>query len=460
MCTYEDLVDATLAARADPARRAAAAHHHPRRVRSPGSGIESASWRNGLPHESVLEMDVLTGDGRGRHDGCRVAPPRPVPRLPQLLRHPRLRHPAAHRARAGRRAVVACATCASTTSTSSSPRSGRSSPTGTFDGEPVDYVDGVVFSATESYLVLGRRSDEPGPTSDYTGRDIYYRSIQHDGPRAAARPADDPRLPVALGHRLVLVLAGVRGPEPAGAPVLAAAAGCAAASTGSSSPSTGASTSPTGSRPARAGRRASGWCRTSRSRWRRTAEFLRWFLREVPIEPIWLCPLRLRSDAAVVPLPAAPRRDLRQRRLLVVRARRPRRRRRRHEPAHRARGHRPRRPQVAVLRVVLRRGGVPPALRRRRSTPRSSSGGTPTGGCPTSTPRRSAAPDRAATTTDPTRQRRGADVHRRDRRVGRRRPAAAAPRRLRRVRARAARRPARPAPAHAARRGLPRHRTR
>ena len=23
----------------------------------------------------------------------------------------------------------------------------------------------------------------------------------------------------------------------------------------------------------------------------RTAEFLRWFLREVPIEPIWLCPL-------------------------------------------------------------------------------------------------------------------------------------------------------------------------
>ena len=55
--------------------------------------------------------------------------------------------------------------------------------TAAFDGEPVDYVDGVVFTATESYLVLGRRSDEPGPTSDYTGRDIYYRSIQHDGPR-------------------------------------------------------------------------------------------------------------------------------------------------------------------------------------------------------------------------------------------------------------------------------------
>ncbi|MGE5762641.1 MAG: FAD-binding protein, partial [Mycobacterium leprae] len=29
-----------------------------------GLGIESSSFRNGLPHESVLDMDVLTGDGR------------------------------------------------------------------------------------------------------------------------------------------------------------------------------------------------------------------------------------------------------------------------------------------------------------------------------------------------------------------------------------------------------------
>jgi len=30
----------------------------------------------------------------------------------------------------------------------------------------------------------------------------------------------------------------------------------------------------------------------------RTAEFLTWFLREVPIEPVWLCPIRLRSTGA------------------------------------------------------------------------------------------------------------------------------------------------------------------
>ncbi|MDT9166084.1 hypothetical protein RSW31_26735, partial [Escherichia coli] len=35
---------------------------------------------------------------------------------------------------------------------------------GAHDGEVVDYLDGVVFTADESYLVLGRRSDEPGPT--------------------------------------------------------------------------------------------------------------------------------------------------------------------------------------------------------------------------------------------------------------------------------------------------------
>src|SRR5690606_1555799 len=28
----------------------------------------------------------------------------------------------------------------------------------------------------------------------------------------------------------------------------------------------------------------------------RTEEFLRWFLKTIPIEPIWLCPLRLRQD--------------------------------------------------------------------------------------------------------------------------------------------------------------------
>ena len=62
MCTYEDLVDATLPHGLIP--------YVVPQLRTitlggavTGLGIESTSFRNGLPHESVLEMDVFTGAG-------------------------------------------------------------------------------------------------------------------------------------------------------------------------------------------------------------------------------------------------------------------------------------------------------------------------------------------------------------------------------------------------------------
>ena len=57
---------------------------------------------------------------------------------------------------------------------------GRITETGRLDGVPIDYLDGVVFSAEESYLCVGVQTDAPGVVSDYTGQQIYYRSIQHD----------------------------------------------------------------------------------------------------------------------------------------------------------------------------------------------------------------------------------------------------------------------------------------
>ena len=99
MTTYEDLVDATL-----PYGLMPLVVPQLRTITLGGAvtglGIESSSFRNGMPHESVLEMDVLTGDGR-IVTSSRTREPRPVLRLPQLLRHPRLRAAAAHRARAG-----------------------------------------------------------------------------------------------------------------------------------------------------------------------------------------------------------------------------------------------------------------------------------------------------------------------------------------------------------------------
>ena len=63
MTTYEDLVDATL-----PHGLMPLVVPQLKTITLGGAvtglGIESTSFRNGCPHESVLEMDILTGDGR------------------------------------------------------------------------------------------------------------------------------------------------------------------------------------------------------------------------------------------------------------------------------------------------------------------------------------------------------------------------------------------------------------
>ena len=99
MCTYEDLVDATL-----PHGLIPLVVPQLRTITLGGAvtglGIESTSFRSGLPHESVTEMDVFTGAG----DVVTVRPgDAAVRRVRELLRLPRLRHPAADRARAGPR---------------------------------------------------------------------------------------------------------------------------------------------------------------------------------------------------------------------------------------------------------------------------------------------------------------------------------------------------------------------
>tara|TARA_B100002051_G_scaffold133447_1_gene126842 strand:- start:3714 stop:5042 length:1329 start_codon:yes stop_codon:yes gene_type:complete len=136
-----------------------------------GIGIESSSFRYGLPHETVLEMDVLLGNGdiicctpdnehrdlffglansygslgyilRLKIEGI---PVKPYVRLTHL----HLRDPEEFFAR------LEAAT-----------------------RESYDFVDGVVFSPGEHYLVLGEFCDEAPYTSDYTYLNIFYRSIR------------------------------------------------------------------------------------------------------------------------------------------------------------------------------------------------------------------------------------------------------------------------------------------
>jgi FAD/FMN-containing dehydrogenase len=175
MCTYEDLVAATL-----PHGLTPMVVPQLRTITLGGAvtglGIESSSFRAGLPHESVLELDVLTGAGdvitvrrEGEHaDLFRTFPnsygslgyaTRLRIELDRISPYVALRHVRLGLDELGPaiEAVIA---------------------EGTYAGEPVHFVDGVVFSPDEAYLTLGRNSDATTRTSDYTGQQIFYRSIQ------------------------------------------------------------------------------------------------------------------------------------------------------------------------------------------------------------------------------------------------------------------------------------------
>lgn len=302
MCTYEDLVDATLPHGLMP--------YVVPQLKTitlggavTGLGIESTSFRLGLPHESVLEMDVLTGageivtarpDGTGREQALWRGFPNSYGSLGYAVRlrialEPVQRYVELRHVRFDSLAALEDGLA-------------RIGESGSHDGEVVDFLDGVVFSAGEAYLCLGRRTDEPGPVSDYTGvRDkqaVYYRSIRHGGPAGSvvrdrltirdylwrwdtdwfwcsrAFGVQNPRVRrfwpqqllrssaywkiIGLDHRYDLGnrIGALRGEGPRERVV-----------------------------------------QDVEVTVDRCAEFLDWFLREVPIEPLWVCPLRLREGA-------------------------------------------------------------------------------------------------------------------------------------------------------------------
>jgi FAD/FMN-containing dehydrogenase len=257
-----------------------------------GLGIESTSFRNGLPHESALEIEILTGDGEvvvatpdGPHADLFRAFPNSYGTLGYALRvkielepvHPfvRLRH-------------VHFTDLDAVQATIARIVQERS-----YEGEPVDFLDGTVFSPEEAYLTLGSWADTAPYTSDYTGQDIYYRSIQQRSVDfltvrdylwrwdtdwfwcSRAFGAQNPRIRrvwprkwlrsnvywkiVAFEdrHHVMARVDARRGLPPRERVI-----------------------------------------QDVEIPIDRTAEFLRWFDREVPIEPVWLCPIQLRDNGA------------------------------------------------------------------------------------------------------------------------------------------------------------------
>jgi FAD/FMN-containing dehydrogenase len=170
MATYEAIVDETLAHGVMPAvvpqlatitLGGAAA----------GVGIEATSFRHGLVHETLLEFDVLTGEGEivtcrpdNEHADLFFGFPNSYGTLGYALRlrqatlpvqpHVALLHRAFNDARSYFAALGdACASDA-------------------------DFVDGVVFGPDALYITEGRFAATAPATSDYRYRHIYYRSIR------------------------------------------------------------------------------------------------------------------------------------------------------------------------------------------------------------------------------------------------------------------------------------------
>jgi FAD/FMN-containing dehydrogenase len=141
-----------------------------------GLGIESSSFRSGCPHESVLEMDVLTGAGEvvtarpdGEHRDLFFGFPNSYGSLGYALR---LRielepvSPYVHVRHLRFRDINACVDTIE-----------QITATGTWEGEDVRFLDGTWFGHDEVYLTLGSWAQTAPYTSDYTGREVYYRSI-------------------------------------------------------------------------------------------------------------------------------------------------------------------------------------------------------------------------------------------------------------------------------------------
>jgi FAD/FMN-containing dehydrogenase len=178
MTTYEDLCDATL-------------RHGLMPLVVPqlktitlggavtGLGIESTSLRSGMPHESVTEMEILTGDGRvltaaegnEHHDLFRGFPNSYgtlgyslslTIELEPVKPYVHVRHFPFTTPEACMEAIAEIA------------------KDGSYHGHKADFVDGTAFGTDELYLTVGSFSDVAPWRSDYTGQKIYYQSVRQD----------------------------------------------------------------------------------------------------------------------------------------------------------------------------------------------------------------------------------------------------------------------------------------
>jgi len=171
MTTYADLVDATLAHGVMPCvvpqlksitLGGAAA----------GVGIEASSFRYGLVHDTLLALEVLLADGsivtctpENEHRDLFFGFPNSYGTLGYALK-------------VTARTVPVKPTVRIEHVRHTNPRRYFEDLAARCRTKEADFIDGTVFSRDEMYITLGRFADSAPYTSDYTFENIYYRSIR------------------------------------------------------------------------------------------------------------------------------------------------------------------------------------------------------------------------------------------------------------------------------------------
>ena len=132
-----------------------------------GVGIESSSHRHGLVHDTMLELDVLLGDGRvasctpaNEHADLFHGFPNSYGTLGYALRVKAKTIPVRPYVRLEHR-----------------PFGDFSELRKLLEAGEADFVDGTVFTPQQKFITLGWFVDKAPYTSDYTYERIYYRSI-------------------------------------------------------------------------------------------------------------------------------------------------------------------------------------------------------------------------------------------------------------------------------------------
>jgi FAD/FMN-containing dehydrogenase len=136
-----------------------------------GVGIESSSHRHGLVHDTMLELDVLLGDGRvvnctadNAHADLFFGFPNSYGTLGYALR-------------VKARTIPVKPYVRLTHLPFTDAEAYFSELEKHLNAGEADFVDGTVFSPQQMFITLGRFADSAPYTSDYTYEKIYYRSI-------------------------------------------------------------------------------------------------------------------------------------------------------------------------------------------------------------------------------------------------------------------------------------------